>query len=490
MPAQQVQQSHQQPADDRFAYLKKRSNPVSQNNNGWQNQTNWTTPTQQQDSSQGNYQQPLPVQNNIVNAPPVMPQPFVASKKQNQIQPSAEYQLGMVGDELREIDWSQDFDDNTWHPNADAPYPPAINSRTEILIKITRFPGTRKARVRYVVGKPEDYNVTEEEMNRNQHYVTSTTLRLNEFTPKSKPTDINALGKEDNSPHVPANDKMINQEMIEESMFDGEPGNMPPVMSVREAVIMCNYTHKAININDSSLTSTRVSSAVQKFFFGQEDHSATLLALGKTHSFQHLCNEMTKITSNKDSSKELLSVVTVLDNYLKNKLLRVLRYKLGITDLSFDSFVDDAPLIFSYLKDNYGESYSKALYDNQKEFILTYLAPTDSARFEEMGNDENVHENVIKAGGIQEAITVTCIGLSSAQLNVATKQNMASLVSEASLPQLHNFIALTTDITIDPDDHFGSHYLLTNDDRLFELHKGYLSTEAFPSYLIHEVVLD
>ena len=492
-----------EPADDRFAYLKKRA--VSQQQpqqQQWQaqQQEQWFTPVQQpaQQPVQQQVREQAPAPQ-VFNAPPtVIRMPYTQSNDNPVVPEKKKRKLGQIGDEFWELDHMQYFNDVEWAPTQENPYPPAINIRKEILIKISSKSETGRRQVRYITGKIEDYELTEDEMNRQQQYVATKTTNLTEFTPKAKPVDLSAIVTEETSNKTTVTKTKVKDEMIDESMFDVDLDVIPPVMCLKEAVTMSNYLHYARNVGNNIPTSTRMETAVQKSFFSEEDHSDVLKTLSRTHSFQHLCNEMVKITSDRNSSKELLEFMGKLDTYLKNKLHRVIRYKLGLTNLTVDSFMEDAPNLIPFLNNNKGELYAKALSNNQKEFILTYLAPTEPVRFEDTtqkdeaddSTETEVEKPVIKTTGVQENITVTSIDLSSSQLGVSAVVNVASLVSASMLPELNNFIALTTDISLDPSSHYSAHYLLTNDDRLFELHKGYLSTQAIPSYLINEVILD
>lgn len=390
---------------------------------------------------------------------------------------------------IANADFTTVLDSYEWAPTEQLPYPPAINASKEVRVRITRRYPNHKPKVQFEVASAEAFKISEEQMDRNRHYVSPASKRLDEIEPVRKPVVVDYNSETDETTYSTAPASQVKTEIIGSKVKVLPTGTLSSGSSIENVVDASKYFFKAHACLDRSAQAARINTSINKEFFTKEDHNEWLVKLSQCKTIGQLSKEMLKVVTSTDSSEDLLKFVSRIDTYLRRKIIHTLRYKLGISNISIDSFMEDAPNLFAYLRDNHGESYTVALAGYQQEFIESYMAPSGYITYEESEAEGGEDHQNTRVYGVEQQVSVTYVDMKADDLNVSLINGMPNIVSAASLPQLYDFIRITTGIFSESEDHPTAHYLVTNDDRVFEIAIGLMGIKEMPSMLIHEIMI-
>lgn len=385
-----------------------------------------------------------------------------------------------------EIDWEGTDTSSIWRPSLEQPYPIAVNSRTEVRVATKTYGKNGSVSgVIYSVREPYELGITEEKMDRNRHYITPVTKRLNTFEPPAKPIDVNFISKPDENGVTHKTVVKQPGELLLKKTNELNSAVIKDPLYMEEFFFAAQSMAKQAGDKD---TGYFLSGNIKKTLVSKDNYIDLLKRLANCNTFAQLGREMQLIVGNTDSSKDLLELIASLDNYLKKKLLAVLRYRMGVTSITIDSFMEDAPQLFSFLNENHGESYRDALQSKQKEFITNYFNPELSENHVNYGNSEEEMDSIY-VYNLVETASVTCVDTPADKLNINMIRNMANAVTENSLPELHLLIDSVTSDVDDEGKPYSSNYLITTDGEIFEVFKGYIGNSTFASCLIRQVVI-
>ncbi len=381
------------------------------------------------------------------------------------------------------IDWIGEPTKYKWTPTEEQPYVPAINSIKKVRVLTFKESNSgKKDRPFYEDVDPYILNVTEQDMDRNRHYITPITKRLDVFKPPAVPMDVSLVSSELNGQRV-VKEILARPEIIGTKVNKTEIEAMESCSSLEEAFNDCRFLHLVLKDKESTV---RCETSIRKVFFASEKLLDTFKALTEAESFRQLSNLIRTKLLNKEADKETLEFTAALDRYLRNRLIHVLRYQLGISNLSFDSFIEDAESLGDFIKEKYGDKFRQALQNYERTFIQTYLNTPEvySCDTKVVGTEE---VSAVSSLVVEEFITVTYVDITADQLNVALSKNTPNLVSRVTLPQLFKFIEDTIGAYWQSTLNYAGHYFITNDDRRFQINIGFMGTKDIPSLLIHEV---
>lgn len=388
-----------------------------------------------------------------------------------------------------------------WRATPEQPYIPAVHSEKEVRIYVRKASTTdpNSSQVMCYVGDINAYpQITKEDMERNKHYVSPVSKHLLEARALARKINLNdeaEIMKNVTSDPV-ANKPTIAQpevnEPIAKALSDLKETINVDTTSLSNALTTAKI-HQKFN---KDLKAVRISTEIDKSFVCDQDYTKVLLNLSGCETFVHLAAEMRKIFESSGSSENLKELIACLDRRLRQRLLHVMRYRLGVSNVEFDSFMYDVPHLFNFLKQNNGESFSAALINAQEKLIKTYLVGTpyllDLAVKDENGSEEEKEtdskDTTPKVIGLTEKITVTYVDFLAEQLRMNVTQNMSNMVSVKTHPELNKLIQETVHLKSE-DVGYGSHYLVTADDLVFEMHEGLLGYLNNRSYLVNEVIV-
>ena len=430
---------------------------------------------------------PPPAAPNAAVAMPVYPLP---ENDRVVTEPVAQKAVGQFAGQYV-VDWSERVS-KQWVTTKEQPYPLAFNNRKEILVRKLSEPNNPNASVDYQIHTPSGFNISSEQMDRNRHLVTPITTRLSEFTPPKEAVDIVETYEK-----LPGSDKPVTmrKEVVPEAIDVNdineeayEPDET--VESLEEAVLLskCYYTPQPEG--GKRIGSSNIKVTMQKTFVAKDNENgklcrAILESFAETKTIRQLCTLIERTSHENTGNFDVQQLLAGLDNYLRRALEHAVQYKLGISGLYLDSFTNDAPSLFGYLRDKHGEYYAMALRKHETSFIRDNLILNEKHNYVDLGVDD-VKSTRLILHEIQTKAIVTYIDVPSGLLNITLKRGVPNQVLESSLPELYKFIKRMFENNV-LDIDVSKFYLVTNDDRVFEYYRGYLGDDNFGAYLIHEV---
>ena len=386
---------------------------------------------------------------------------------------------------------------NMWKPTKRQTYVPAINSRTQVRVHyINPQAGSSKFESERLYDIIPIEQAGEENMDRNQHFVTPTSKALTQVIPPKQTTRMDAayssLDKLSNAVveiDAKKSDVVAKDEAIKAASKNMEKYVMESVDSLDKAILSCKYLSKSVNGDDADCTAYRVDAYMRKLFVSRQDYAPVLQGFATCRNINALAQEMVKAFESHESDKELKEMVAGLDRYLKEKLSHVLTMKMSLPAIDFDSFMYDAPDLFDYIKSKFGEGFKEALIRYQGEFIMKHLNTVNDIdlcmSFDEPVSDITTEvTNKVFVYGIEEQISVTYVDVQAFELDINLVHDKPNLVMESTLPELYKFVRATVDSEIQKIP-FAAHYMVTADDCVFELHKGIIGKDSYLISVAH-----
>lgn len=416
------------------------------------------------------------------------PTPQAQQSTTQQFQPAPQVSPDIPVEEPKEKLCDMDYtNDNTWSPSERQRHPPVIAKfRAKPQLSYYIDPVTRKAtRVILVVKKEKD------EMDRDKHTLVYKALEDHVptgFKSREEAIDNTLKTLEDKKESVNGDDTIKTDGVWHARSF------------IEEAVFDTKLKQKQQD-NGDLCTGYRTYSLVGLPFLGDKSRKGLVDKLSKMTEISEVASTMRMILKSSQEDVSLKEFIVSLDAVLTKKLITSLRGKLSL-GITMDNFTEDAVGLFDYLEKNHGSSYSNALGRYQETFIKTFIKSPEPDMEEDLirafipeGDiPEDLVPKPVNNVGItllETLVSVTSIRASSDELNLLLYNNpqfpgIGSLIEKHQLPALFDF----TDRMFNEDrainNHIAHYLLVTLDDKIYELHKGIISTSD--NYLISEYV--
>ena len=176
-----------------------------------------------------------------------------------------------------------------------------------------------------------------------------------------------------------------------------------------------------------------------------------------------------------------------LDRILTESVNHYLAYSLGLPQIRIDSFEEDAGDLIPYLKDNYPESFSKALSENQKKIITSVLSTTsddfDGSEFDESMREQHLPtDDVGKNDPVflyrkEVYLSVNLFAAEITEQDIETEE--ASPVFKDNAPALYSLCEHAFDCLNEDDGAVYGYYIKTLDDQVFVFNRSALVPSTF-----------
>lgn len=353
-----------------------------------------------------------------------------------------------------------------WSSSHHQYHQPAFNSETEKLELHELVDGNKTYVIAKVVTKGEN------EVDRNQHVITTPMMTLTSHIPAGAATRQEAFEK--------SVEKMVQSES---PAFNGK------------TVIDNNWLLR--NFADEMIFDARVSQKLAKPendcgvyqifaikgtpFVATKDIEETALQLSKMKNFQEVALTMQSIL-NSDIDQEVKDFVFELDMLLTKEINSMLRNKMSMVNF-IDSFIDDICDMSEFLRTTKGETYAKAFDDCQKTFIETFLAPIteDEIKSELASVFSQDEDSAVKLSSVfyEHNYTITNVRLHSSELKIGIGKGTSSIITEQSFPVLRNFCKKLFQSADKTGKQFAHHIMITSDFKKYELHRSMFVPDTY-----------
>lgn len=169
---------------------------------------------------------------------------------------------------------------------------------------------------------------------------------------------------------------------------------------------------------------------------------------------------------------------------------KTLNHKLSLSGWDIDSFVNDYKDLLMVLKKDYGEELILLL-ENQSRTIINTVCNqlTEEEVLQYCKQKLSVEDdNEILAFAkrfifFNETISVTFLPWTLSDFDMSLSE-VPELIKQSENPQLHNAVMSICGRAKGIANGFNHHYLLTKDRKLVEVHKGYLTSNAYLANLV------
>ena len=348
------------------------------------------------------------------------------------------------------------------------PYITAPNTTYQALAKVIE-----NGKITYEPVNSEE-GLTEEELDRGRHYINRASLALKEVHPiKAQRAEVQVLSG-DEMVSAPERKKEVIQDRASKIVVHETEDEL----SVTEAILDAKFTHKKTTKTGDGVC-TAVKTSLRKYFIAKQDKVEILSTLSQATTFKELQIEINRLLASNDV--ETVEFVAQLDRYLTQELEKLIHVKMGLYGISFGSFADDAVELIRHIEGKFGQTFGKAITSYQSTFIKSLLEPSVLDLDEEDTSDDKYY-----GVGVKKNTLIAYVDIDADSLNVGTVDNAALLVSNSTLPNLYDFIKEL--FKNSPEAY--TRFIVTNDERIFELNKGLIDAGAeIPSFLIQEVKL-
>jgi hypothetical protein len=286
------------------------------------------------------------------------------------------------------------------------------------------------------------------------------------------------------------------QEAIEASLADGMVSNdySYQFSTLQEAVINVTYLLESKKLKDNSKTSAMTLNMLTTPVITKSSYWSMLERLSNCETIKALVKSIKRLVANENmANSPIEKFLHRLDLHLTKEFNRLLATRLSIDTLTADSFVDDCEDVVDYIERTYGQTYSAALKRIELQFI--------ESAFNAIGSEEehaSFLDTAIKADILTEGLTVTFISqfctttrvdVNSASLDVGFVNNkVAGLIRAGSHKQLTALAVMLFERI--SDDYrqlaIAHHYLITNDDKIYELHESAITKDDYLISLVSE----
>lgn len=353
-----------------------------------------------------------------------------------------------------------------WAPFYGQYYPPAFDSNYQKLTMVSRA-------VAGLVGNRNIYiveNKGEPEMDRAEHVIGTARAMYREV----KPTEVPRLHAVGNDLEYAAKALLATQNKEDAATtakykemglvaIDVELNPEDSVLSLVNAARVLRYaTQKDVQAAFS------VSGSVACKFITRESYHGLFEVLGSVTTFGDLAMVL-KTKLEQERTPEVASLVGRLDRYLTREVLHVIKRRLGLTNFSFDSFIDDIGDVFGALKADWGDLYAQALTKYQTTFIQALFGD------ETMSYMDAEVDQTMDCVASEPPVSVTLLDVDSLEFGVKINDGSAYEVFSTNFPGLYEFIEAAA--TSQPMALH--HYVVTDDDVVYEVHQSLVGERVF-----------
>lgn len=223
-----------------------------------------------------------------------------------------------------------------------------------------------------------------------------------------------------------------------------------------------------------------------------------------THNFRTLVEEVAScrtfaavasimhgaITKNA-GNQSMANFIKILNDHMTKELNNFVLTKMCV-DVTLGSFMDDSMDLENYLTNQRGKIYGDSIAEMQQFIIdsaVGFLEPSleedmlaqivDIPEVVEGDQPERVYATMFT-----QFISVTAIGVNSAELNLGLMSKMPNLLNADKFSGLNSLTKSLFKSTDKTNMTYSHHYIVTSDKKVFELHRGVI---GHGTYLISEV---
>lgn len=344
---------------------------------------------------------------------------------------------------------------------------PAYNTETEKLVLYEIVDGNKT----YVLAKVVTIGVNE--VDRSKHTLTTPMMAHTSHIPQGSPTRQAAFEKsvekltQVESPvlntKAAISGKALIRNFVEELIFDTK---------VAQKMVSPENDCGVFQMNCVKGTP----------FVATKDIQDIASKISDMRNFQEIALTMQSIL-NSEIDSEVKDFIFELDLMLTKEVNNLLQNKMSIA-VTIESFIDDICDISEYLKENKGETFSRAFDAYQEEFINIFLKPIDDPDLvqqmqESLIDPEEGVEVKLSSVFYWHNHTITSIRMHSSELRIGIGEKTSSIITEQSFPVLRSFCKKLFDSVAKEERGYAHHVLVTTDNKKYELHKSLFMPDTY-----------
>jgi len=199
----------------------------------------------------------------------------------------------------------------------------------------------------------------------------------------------------------------------------------------------------------------------------------------KLKSIGTACNRVS-IEADVSGREDMALYCHEIDVWLTELMNHFLMYNLSLGKVSIESFSDDIEELRTYLHDNFNVNYINA-YDRFEDELLNTRksSPLDDSAAAILRDSFGVKEEGVTASFIPINYSLTYVDLMSQELNVHLESDEALLIQSQQTPMLYEL----ADSLFNQMDAWpyrtSRNLIITRDDKIYRLHKGYLGINSY-----------
>lgn len=221
--------------------------------------------------------------------------------------------------------------------------------------------------------------------------------------------------------------------------------------------------------------------AYDKVFQQVMSHRRFVDIAKKLKSIGLACNENMESGEATDRA-DLAMYCHEIDLWLTKLVNQFLANNLSLGRVSIDKFTDDIDTVRDYLNDSYDANYSSAL--DRFEFDL--LGGQDLGNVESLEElrlnvqeSFNMTDEGFTVSFIPTHYSITYVDVMGRELNLAVESDEALLIQSTQTPVLYELVSSLFSQADAWSNKVSTHLLITRDDKIYQLHKGYLGIDSY-----------
>lgn len=168
-----------------------------------------------------------------------------------------------------------------------------------------------------------------------------------------------------------------------------------------------------------------------------------------------------------NANGEAAALVWRVERFITQRVLHVIRRRMGLSEFTFDSLIDDIDAVFEVMEKDWGVVYSNALHSYEGELIKS-LFEESSFGFYAL-DDTNT-----EVAASEIPVTVTLVDADVTEFGVNVPGDKSYEVFPSNFPGFYDFIQAI--VTTKPEAHH--HYIVTEDDKVYEVSRSLVGSQV------------
>lgn len=356
----------------------------------------------------------------------------------------------------------------------DNPYPKAYNPETHVKMHVRHADGMI---TETIVEKDETMNYLEHELDSKMRTRYDATARRDE----NVAVDLGLLSRLRPVPEQPIStvkEEEVKTEGVEEIVDD------TPIQTLDTTILVSELSHARTKLK-IALKKAGVNTE-SPFEYYVDEVTPVLVGEADAARARELTTQCStpKELALKISEIEDQELRTLLDRRMTDAINHALQNNMGLKGWAMDSFLGDYKALIDALAQDYSEGLViqfNTYFDNLCSAACAVVEDERTVSFalNKLGLAlEEVEETQMQVLAFVTRHSVTRLPWQLRDLKVVLDQDRPSLVSESQLPKLHEALNSVLLRTVDLPLVYANRYLLTSDDRVLEIHQGYLAADA------------